>query len=353
LTLEYIRRLACQMQALEQVHDSVVATDLEGTIASWNLGAERLHGYSAEEAIGRRLCFLFAPEEQAELLPRLRAGILEQGFGDLTATIVTKSGQRRILHSRLSLVRDEMGKPVGILSFAIDTTDLERVRGELQERERQRRQQEQRLRDALISEVHHRVQNNLQSIVGLLRLEVQQHPELGKSLQPAIAKLMAVSVGFGLMSTSAARGLNLCDMTREIAHHLSEVTGVRIETNLDDAVREQPVKVEERHAVNVALVINELILNAVKYAHSDGAAVTVSILRERSALAAATVRIFSPGARLPPHFDFDGAVGLRTGLTLVRLLMPAQIAQLRFDGRPEGVIAELRLVGSSSQTAPV
>jgi two-component sensor histidine kinase len=125
------------------------------------------------------------------------------------------------------------------------------------------------------------------------------------------------------------------------------VTGVRIETNLDDAIREQPVKVEERHAVNVALVINELVLNAIKYARSDGAAVTVSILRERSAPAAATVRIFSPGARLPHDFDFDAAAGLGTGLTLVRLLMPPHIARLRFDQRPEGVTTELHLVGSS------
>ena len=465
MSLESIRKLASGMPALEQVHDSVIATDLEGIIASWNAGAQRLHGYTAEEALGRPISFLYAPGEYSRLLARRRRMVLARGFGDLDATIITRSGQRRTMHARLSLIRDCAGTPVGILSFAIDTTELEHVRAELRDRERQLRMildaiplyiahvgrdeklrfvnrayedligkpaaqiqgcaleelfgptyaelrphmhdalagkpsetthefaqpngdrrlihvqrvpdrchdgrvtgyftvgtdvtdrirleaarldQEHRLREALVAEVHHRVQNNLQGVVGLLRSEVARRPDTSELLQPAITKVLAVSVGFGLMSASSARELNLCDMTREIARHLAEVTGALIETDLDESIRRKPIKVEARHAVNVALVLNELLSNAIKHAARGVNPVSVSVHVDRTQLSGALVRIFSPGARLPANFNFDSATGLRTGLSLVRILLPEKIAKVTFQDSPEGVSVELRLTGSAA-----
>ncbi len=46
---------------VESLDDSIIGTDLEGTILSWNHGAERLWGYSAEEALGRHITLLFPP----------------------------------------------------------------------------------------------------------------------------------------------------------------------------------------------------------------------------------------------------------------------------------------------------
>lgn len=54
-------------QIIEQIHDSVITTDLDGRVTSWNKGAEKLFGYSAEEALGRHVSFMY-PEEEHEFL---------------------------------------------------------------------------------------------------------------------------------------------------------------------------------------------------------------------------------------------------------------------------------------------
>lgn len=350
MTLERVYQLTAQMLELQDresrlrtlldaipLHVAHVSADEK--ILYGNRAFETFTGCSLTDLRGRTLQELFRGN-----YTELRPYVLDALRGRASESIhefTQPDGARRLILIQRVPDRREDGRVQGYFTVGADVTD--RTHGEA---ERQRREQE--LRDALIAEVHHRVQNNLQSIVALLRQEVHEHPDLSRMLQPAIAKVMAVSVGFGLMSSSAARGLNLCDMTREIARNLAEVTGARIETNLDDAIRAQPLKVEARYAVNVALVINELMLNAIKHSPARGSPVTVSVILERSLPAAALVRIFSAGAQLPRDFDFDAATGLRTGLRLVRLLIPAHVAKLKFASGSDGVSAELYVEGVSS-----
>ena len=71
---EAIRRLAAIVESSE---DAIIAKTLEGTILSWNNGAEKLYGYSAEEAIGKSIAILVPPDHPAELpeiLKRLAEG---------------------------------------------------------------------------------------------------------------------------------------------------------------------------------------------------------------------------------------------------------------------------------------
>ena len=48
---------------LDQIHDSVITMDLAGFITGWNRGAERIFGYTAAEAVGRNVLFLYAPDK--------------------------------------------------------------------------------------------------------------------------------------------------------------------------------------------------------------------------------------------------------------------------------------------------
>src|SRR5689334_18246239 len=53
---------------VESSEDSIIGTNLEGVIASWNHGAERLWGYTAAEALGRRITMLFPPDKSSDYL---------------------------------------------------------------------------------------------------------------------------------------------------------------------------------------------------------------------------------------------------------------------------------------------
>jgi len=99
---ELIDGLALQGHIPGQVTDSVVAIDLSGIILSWNRGAARLHGYSAEEAIGRHnshISLVYEPEEHA--MPSLSwlGRLLERDFLECDALARTKSCCARALDS--------------------------------------------------------------------------------------------------------------------------------------------------------------------------------------------------------------------------------------------------------------
>jgi PAS domain S-box-containing protein len=63
MPLQVEAKLQHQAQILDQIHESVLTMDMNGFIISWNKGAERLFGYTAVEAVGRNILFLYDDED--------------------------------------------------------------------------------------------------------------------------------------------------------------------------------------------------------------------------------------------------------------------------------------------------
>ncbi|MGO8858066.1 MAG: PAS domain S-box protein [Steroidobacteraceae bacterium] len=80
------------MQVFDQVQESVVATDLSGSIVNWNRGAERLHGYSAEEAIGRHVSLIYAWGDHVEVEFKQLSRLLESGSQEYDGVARTNPG---------------------------------------------------------------------------------------------------------------------------------------------------------------------------------------------------------------------------------------------------------------------
>jgi hypothetical protein len=208
-----------------------------------------------------------------------------------------------------------------------------------------RREQERRIdeamrqRDTLVREVHHRIKNNLQGVAGLLRKHAQRSPAVAPVLEAAIAQVQSIAIVHGLQGVrSADGGVVLCDIIEAVAHMLRGLTEARIELA---GVRhsDRVIRLAEGETVAVALVLNELMMNAVKHgAPSEGGAPIVVELKRGAGRARVTVR--NPGT-LPHGFDFRAGAGGGTGLALVRALMPADgmtIDILCIDGRVEAVV---------------
>jgi PAS domain S-box-containing protein len=130
-------RLAAELVAIvESCDDAIVSKDLDGIIRSWNRGAERLFGYTAEEAVGRSVTMLIPAEhadEEPQILARLRRGERVDHFESVR---VTKDGRRVNVSLTISPVRDATGQIVGASKVARDIT--ERVRADESRRERER-----------------------------------------------------------------------------------------------------------------------------------------------------------------------------------------------------------------------
>jgi PAS domain S-box-containing protein len=95
-----------QTLILEQIHDSVITTNLDGIITQWNNGATQLHGYTLKEALGRSFHMLY-PESSQKLLQDVVLKTLEGGSCKQDIQMVTKMGMLIETESSFSVLKDD------------------------------------------------------------------------------------------------------------------------------------------------------------------------------------------------------------------------------------------------------
>jgi two-component sensor histidine kinase len=183
------------------------------------------------------------------------------------------------------------------------------------------------LRDALTREVHHRIKNNLQTVVGLLRREGSRHPHAREPILAAIAQVQSVAVVHGLSSRGGQREVNLCELLPEVVNNVSKLYGANM-MHIEGSSSCAGLQIKESETVAVALILNELVSNAIKHTADEIRATDAPRVTMRRAGMHGDIRIINPG-RLPLGFDFDGGVGLGTGLDLVKTLMPTSGMEIR------------------------
>jgi PAS domain S-box-containing protein len=115
----YAQRLA---SIVESSDDAIVSKSLDGTIQSWNAGAERVFGHRAEAAIGRHISLVIPPDrigEEDEIIERLKAG---ERIDHFETERVRADGHRVAVSLTISPIRDAAGAVVGASKVARDVT---------------------------------------------------------------------------------------------------------------------------------------------------------------------------------------------------------------------------------------
>ena len=115
-----IELLRQQAQILEHITESVITMDLAGFITSWNHGAERLFGYTTDEAVGRNVLFLYADENEED--QGFEDAFLEHGGREMEVRRRRKNGEVFWASMQLSLLRDDENQPSGLIGFLSDIT---------------------------------------------------------------------------------------------------------------------------------------------------------------------------------------------------------------------------------------
>jgi PAS domain S-box-containing protein len=130
-------RAAQQLVAIvESSEDAIVSKDLDGIISTWNQGAERLFGYTAEEAVGRSITILIPPgreDEEPAILARIRRGEPVDHYETVRRR---KDGSLVDISLTISPVRDGNGAIIGASKIARDITDRKEADARLHESER-------------------------------------------------------------------------------------------------------------------------------------------------------------------------------------------------------------------------
>ena len=125
-------RLAAMVESSD---DAIISKTLEGIITSWNKGAERIYGYSAEEALGRPISMLVPPErpdEVPEILEKIGRGEKVEHYETVR---LTKDGRRLDISLTVSPIKDTEGNVVGGSTVARDITEREEAERRLREAE--------------------------------------------------------------------------------------------------------------------------------------------------------------------------------------------------------------------------
>jgi two-component sensor histidine kinase len=196
----------------------------------------------------------------------------------------------------------------GILLTVSDVTDS------------RRREQELRVKAAMIQEIHHRVKNNLQTIASLLRMQSRRvdDPQAHTMLDEAINRIMSVAVVHEFLSHDQGSVINIREVAQRIVSHTVQgILDPRKGINL--GLRGSGFSLVAQQATACSLVINELVQNAVEHGYTDrrGGTIIVHLVEDGDQ---AIIEIADDGEGLPPDFDLDrsSSLGLRIVQTLVR-----------------------------------
>ena len=102
---------------------AVIATDLEGVITHWSIGAQRLYGWSGDEAIGRPfLELMVSPSDWATAELNMES-IQRYGGWEGEFDLHCKDGASVLAYVRCALVKDDAGRPVGMLGLSMNVSE--------------------------------------------------------------------------------------------------------------------------------------------------------------------------------------------------------------------------------------
>ncbi len=181
------------------------------------------------------------------------------------------------------------------------------------------KQRELNVKSAIIQEVHHRVKNNLQTIAAILRIQARrvQGEEARQQLSDAVNRILSVAVIHEFLSEDEHQPINIRDLCQRIAYQVQKVAG-NPEQEIAIDIHGPNIRLPASQATPVAMVLNELVLNALEHGlggHSKGR--IVIDLSEEGNMVQVVIR--NSGSSLPP--DFDPRQSQSLGLQIVQTLV--------------------------------
>jgi PAS domain S-box-containing protein len=344
---------------IESADDAIISKDVNGYVMSWNPAAERMFGYTAEEAIGRHIT-LIIPEDRLDeedfVLERVRAGV---GVSHYETTRRRKDGSPIEVSLTVSPIRAPDGTIVGASKIARDITEQRRLR--------QAADEASRLKDEFLALLSHELRTPLNTVLGYARMlrkdDIPLTPEQReRALEvlernaDALAKLVADVLDTSRVITGKLRltttRFALDEIVREAVETVrptADAKGVRLEMAIDESlfVTGDPDRMRQ--------VTWNLLSNAIKFT-PDGGLVHVEAKRSGSEI---VLRVRDTGIGIDEkdlpyvfqrfwqadagHTRIHGGLGL--GLALARHLTELHGGTIaaESEGRDRGATFTVRL----------
>lgn len=198
-------------------------------------------------------------------------------------------------------------KPAGVLIALRDDT------------ESRRQDQEIRVKNAMIQEVHHRVKNNLQTIAGLLRLQARRvkSEEARQVLDETLNRILSIAVIHEFLSSANSNIINIKEVGNRIVGQLRQGM-LSPDKQIALELVGEPIYLPARQATACSLIINELIQNAIEHGfeHRQEGLVQVNLADEGDEV---IIKVIDNGEGLPVDFQIGQSDSL--GLNIVKILV--------------------------------
>jgi len=177
------------------------------------------------------------------------------------------------------------------------------------------------VRNTLMQEMHHRVKNNLQQVASLLRLQMNetQNPVVDEALNDSLARILAIAAVHDLLGREDLDRVGLRRIAETLVQHTQQSL-IAPERRIAFRVEGPDILLSADQATQVALILNELIQNAVEhgFAGDKGGQIHVTIEANENDV---DVWVSDDGLPLPPGFDpAQGQLGMRIVVSLSRAL---------------------------------
>jgi two-component sensor histidine kinase len=204
--------------------------------------------------------------------------------------------------------------------------------------EERRKKQELELKTTMIQEIHHRVKNNLQTIAAMLRMQARRTKEAEAlvAINEAISRILSVAVIHEFLSHDERQAINIRDVCQRIVNQSRQVMASP-GSRLVYAVDGPAIYLPSQQATACALVVNELIQNAVEHGFEKRKHGHIHVhLADRGDQVRLEIR--DDGEPLPMEFDLDKPSSL--GLQIVRSLVEGDLhGKLAIENQDSEVIA--------------
>jgi PAS domain S-box-containing protein len=357
-------RIARELAAIvETSDDAIVSKDLESIVRSWNRGAERIFGYTAEEMIGRSIRTIIPEErwgEEDEVLRQLRQGNRVDHFETIRRR---KDGTEVHVSLTISPIRSASGAIVGASKIARDISDrheaeAERVRSlEREQAARAEIERASRLKDDFLAVLSHELRTPLNAVMGYTQLllsgvvapdasahalqAIQRNAQAQARLVESLLDLSRVLAGKLELNVEALELSGVIDLAVDAVtpEALKKQVSVRVASTDDVRVFADGPRLQQ--------VFWNLLSNAIKFT-PDGGQVTVDLTSTETQ---AVIRVSDngrgiSGSLLPFVFDRfkqgDGEsprsrTGLGLGLALVREMVHAHRGAVTAESAGEGL----------------
>jgi PAS domain S-box-containing protein len=328
---EALRDSEARLRALfAAMSDVILVVDAEGRYLEIAPTKPEILYRPAEEVLGKTVHEIFPAEQADYFLDHIREALTTGRTTQVEYAFVI-GGQERCFSAAISPLSSNT-----VIVVARDVTALVEQRNRLLDAERARAD----LAEHLNEEINHRARNNLAMVSGLLQMQALEEPsaELAARLREAVARIRTfVDIHEKIYATGAEEA-DLLEVVRQVATTLRTVFAA---TTAEFSVEGTSGLFPTRAVTNLAVVINELLTNALKHGGAEaGEPIQVRVYLER-AQGRLRISVWNSGAPVPDGFDATAQKGM--GLRLVAGVAEQYRASFRVRPAEGGTVAELVL----------